>query len=228
MRERGAWDGVLAIARFNWPWYLAALAVLAAAVTCLAIALPLPVFAWFAAAAAGWFLVGSLAASHWIYDRSDLYRFHWLDRALARPYASRFVFCHTGFDECSALLAQKLPGKWRVLDHHAPATMTEASLQRARQRQPQTPAEPEAHDAWPIGDGGTDAVFAILTIHELREPAQLTAWFREAKRCLAPGGRVVLVEHARDLANFLAFGPGFRHFHAPHTWQRAWQAAGLG
>lgn len=57
MRERGQWDGVLAIARFNWPWYLAAVASV-------------------------WFLAGSLAASHWIYDRSDLYRFHWLERAI--------------------------------------------------------------------------------------------------------------------------------------------------
>jgi SAM-dependent methyltransferase len=126
------------------------------------------------------------------------------------------------------MLAQKLPGRWRVLDHHAPMTTTESSLQRARQRPPQTWAEAVPHDAWPLVDGGTDAVFAILAIHELREPAQLAAWFREARRCLAPGGRVVLVEHCRDLANFLAFGPGFRHFHAPRTWQRAWQTAGLG
>jgi hypothetical protein len=70
-------------------------------------------------------------------------------------------------------------------------------------------------------------VLGILAIHELRRPGQRAAWFREAKRCLAPGGRVVIVEHPRDLANAVAFGPGIRHFHPLRRWRESWQAAGL-
>jgi hypothetical protein len=226
MRDRGQWDGVLAIARFNWPWYLAAAAVLIGATIWIAVAATAPLLAFLAAVASVWFLAGSLVASHWVYDRSDLYRFHWLDRAIGTATARRLVFCHTGFDECSALLALRFPGaRWRLLDHYSQVTY-EPSLQRAREES-HTSAEPAPHDAWPLGDGEVDVVFAILAVHELRTHEQRVAWFQQARRCLAPGGRVVLVEHVRDLANFLAFGPGFRHFHSERAWQRSWQAKGL-
>lgn len=106
--------------------------------------------------------------------------------------------------------------------------MTEASIQRARELFP--PLEgtlPAPFDQWPSGAGSADVIFGMLAIHELRSEEERTAWFGEAKRCLEPGGRVVLVEHTRDLANFLAFGPGFLHFHSRASWRRCWERAGL-
>ena len=70
-------------------------------------------------------------------------------------------------------------------------------------------------------------VFGLLAIHELRSEAERTAWFAEARRCLRQGGRLILLEHTRDFANFLAFGPGFLHFHSPASWRRCWEGAGL-
>src|SRR6185369_12297714 len=83
------------------------------------------------------------------------------------------------------------------------------------------------YDAWAVAAESADLVLGLLAIHELRSEAERSAWFAEAKRCLRKGGRVVLVEHLRDIANFLAFGPGFLHFHSPASWRRCWECAGF-
>ena len=118
--------------------------------------------------------------------------------------------------------------EWRILDHHDPSTMTEASIRRARKLYPPTHVtEAAPFDRWPIGDGWADVVFGIMAIHEMRTVGERAKWFAEAKRCLADGGRIVVVEHARDAANFLAFGPGFLHFHSVKNWERSWEGEGL-
>jgi SAM-dependent methyltransferase len=180
------------------------------------------------AAGSGYFLFVSLGVSHLIYDRSDLYRWHWLERALGGVKNKRIVFCHAGFDEASEALRERLAGEWRIIDHFDPATMTEASIRRARKMYPPTPGtEAAPFDKWPVGDGWADVVFGILAVHELRTVGERAKWFAEAKRCLADGGRMVVVEHVRDAANFLAFGPGFLHFHSVKNWERSWEGEGL-
>lgn len=67
----------------------------------------------------------------------------------------------------------------------------------------------------------------LLSKDELRSAADRAAWFSEARRCLTRDGRIVLVEHLRDAANFMAFGPGFVHFHSATTWRRARESVGL-
>jgi hypothetical protein len=222
---------MLTIARFNWPFYVAAAVVMVASMTGIFLfsALALKLICAAAGAGAAYFLFVSLGVSHLVYDRSDLYRWGWLNRALRNTQLRDFIFCHSGFDEASTALRQKLPGTdWAILDFFNETQMTEPSIRRARALFPPTAGTlPAIFDRWPVRDQSADAVFGLLAIHEFRSEAERTAWFAEAKRCLRGSARIVLVEHLRDTANFIAFGPGFLHFHSRASWSRAWSRAGL-
>lgn len=226
MSGRGKWDGMLAIARFNWPFYAVAGGVLLMAIVVTGY---FTVSGGLVILGCAYFLLGSLGVSHWVYDLSDLYKWSWLDRALGKSRVEKIALCHSGFDEASGMLKRKfLNSEWRVLDHYDPATMTEASIRRARTLFPPTAGTVAARfDQWPVEDGSLDVVFGLLAIHELRSDAERAAWFAEGKRCLTIDGRIVLVEHVRDLANFVAFGPGFLHFHSVAAWRRSWKSGGL-
>ncbi|RYD37309.1 MAG: methyltransferase [Verrucomicrobiaceae bacterium] len=222
---------MLAIACFNWPFYLiAALAMIAALAGFLAAgAISVKAGCTLIFAGAAYFFFGSLTVSHLIYDLSDLYRWDWLTKALEGSAAKRAVVCHAGFDEVSEALAARLPdGELRVLDHFAPETMTEPSVRRARRMYPPTPGTLSCPShRWPVESGTQDVIFGLLAIHELRSVDERAAWFAEAKRCLKASGRVVIAEHIRDAANFIAFGPGFLHFHSRRAWMRSWEKADL-
>ena len=231
MKARGEWQGMLTIARFDWPFYVAAIAVAIASLAGLFLlaGVALKVACGLALAGAAYFLFGSLGVSHLIYDRSDLYRWGWLERALRGANIRQAIFCHSGFDETSPGLRKILGNvQWQLLDHFDEKRMTEPSVRRARAMFPPTPGTLSArYDTWPVAAESTDVVLGLLAIHELRSEAEGSAWFAESRRCLRPGGRAVLAEHVRDAANFLAFGPGFLHFHAPASWRRCWESAGF-
>lgn len=231
MTPRAPFQGMLTIFRFNWPIYLAAGIVLLVAMAGAFLAGPLWVKGAAAAAAAGaaYFIFVSLGVSYLVYDRSDLYRWSWCGRALSGKPARHIVICHAGFDEVSeALIAKLSPESRTILDHYDPALMTEPSIHRARELCPPTPDTLAApFDRWPLEDETADVIFGLLAIHELRSVAERSRWFAEARRCLKPGGRIVMAEHLRDPANFVAFGPGFLHFHSAANWRKCWENAGL-
>lgn len=231
MNARGKWQGLWTIARLNWPFYAAALGVLLASLA----GLILPATPWLKvlcallAAGALYFLVFSLGVAHLVYDRSDLYRWAWLQRVFRSPSPAQAILCHAGFDEASALLKAHTPAlTWTILDHYDATRMTEPSIHRARRWFPPVPgtiATPE--HTWPLGADFAGLVLGLLAIHEFRTEAERSAWFSEAGRCVQKDGRIVLVEHLRNFANLVAFGPGFLHFHSRSNWQRCWLAAGL-
>ena len=231
MKARGKWRGMITIAQFNWPFYVLGSVALIASLAGLVL-LPGPALklvSGIAFVSAAFLLFGSLAVSHLVYDRSDLYRWTWLDRALRDVNMRQAIVCHCGFDEASAELRERFSDvQWQVLDHFDSRQMTEPSIHRARAMFPPTEGTLSSpHDAWPLPAESADVVLALLAIHELRREAERSAWFAESKRCLRKGGRVLLVEHMRDAANFIAFGPGFLHFHSPESWRRSWESAGF-
>jgi ubiquinone/menaquinone biosynthesis C-methylase UbiE len=87
-----------------------------------------------------------------------------------------------------------------------------------------TPCRPTA---LALADEACDAIVIAFTAHEIRDVRARETFFGEVKRVLRPGGRAFLIEHVRDAANFLAFGPGFMHFMPRAEWLRVVTHAGL-
>jgi SAM-dependent methyltransferase len=180
----------------------------------------------FVVASAYW-TVASLIASYWVYDLSALTRWAWLSKYFP-GIPGRLVNLHAGFDDTSHALRQVLPrAQWRTWDLHDATRMTEASITRARRASSGPPAEHVDAASLPAQTAELDGAFLIFAAHEFRTAEAREALFAELHRVLKPNGTLVLVEHIRDLLNFLAYGPGFLHFLGRAEWLRLAGVAGF-
>lgn len=138
----------------------------------------------------------SRAAGEWDALRDELYgsTFH-LEGALAAldpTWVVADLGCGTG--RTSAALA---PFVRQVVAVDASAEM----LTAARERLASTSNVDVRHgtlEAVPVGDGTVDLALLVLVLHHLGDPS---AVLREARRVLAPGGRVVVIDmqpHGRE------------------------------
>ena len=226
--------GLKQIVRFNWPFYATAIAV-AVIVPYGAARLPLPrlirASAYAGSSLVVFWIAASLVASWIVYDCSRLMEWDWALQALGFSPKS-WINLHAGLDESTpALRAIFKDASGRVFDIFDPREMTEPSIARARRlarlrslselRQgKRADLEPERVDYrhLPVATGTIDVATLMLSAHELRSEKARGALFTELRRVLGPGGRVIVAEHLRDWANFLAFGPGCLHFHSRRTW----------
>ncbi|MBX7058936.1 MAG: hypothetical protein K1X75_12790 [Leptospirales bacterium] len=222
---RSRFEGVANVLRFNWPFYAAALLTLIAAL----LAWPWATELWqqalllLASFSALYFAIASLLVTHWIYDRSDLYQLSWLDQLQRQPQHVALV--HAGFDDLSPLLRQRYPDlALNEFDFYDAQKNPEPSIQRARKRQQRLSPSFAAAAA----DGRQfDSILLFLSAHEMRRPEDRASFLTASAGLLAPGGRMVVVEHLRNLANLLAYGPGFLHFHSDSAWRSSFRAARL-
>ena len=134
---------------------------------------------------------------------------------------------HAGLDETSGRIAELFPAaKGSVLDIYDPGEMTEMSIAKAR-RVHGVVSGPADWRRLPIADGACDAAFLLFAAHELRSNDARIALMSEARRVLNTDGRLIVMEHLRDCANFVAFGPGFLHFFSARAWRSAARSGGL-
>jgi SAM-dependent methyltransferase len=221
---RAPYHGVLQIFCLNWPYYFTGAVMLIALAATLAL-LPLNgiliAAALTAIAVDAYFIAASLLISHYVYDRSELYRFEWLKRLFPVP-PRRWVNIHSGLDETTALLRALFPDTFtNTFDIYDPAVMTEGSIARAlKQKTGDLYSEHADYARLPLNYAECDAIFLLLAAHEIREPEGRLRFFRELQRVTAPGGLVVIAEHLRDAWNFAAFGPNVWHVLPRPEWLR--------
>ncbi len=228
---RGRWQGTRQIVSYNWPFYAVALGAIAGARWALRRAKGPRWMNNLSAAGSGlavFWALASVAASWWVYDRSALYRWNWLSELFPQA-PQNWANIHCGLDESTPALRALFPGtQSQVFDIFAPHEMTEPAIRRARKLTPApVVATPADYRALPLPDASLDAVFLFFAAHEIRARCGREALFGELRRVLRPGGCVVLLEHARDGANFAAFGPGFLHFFSREEWRSLANGAGF-
>ncbi len=213
-------QGVWNIIRFNWHFYeIAAVAVTGLFIIARFLTHPYLLLVLIAA----WLIVittiGSLGVSLYIYDLSGLYKLHWLSNLHIKENAV-IVNINAGFDETSALLQRKYPNTALcVFDFYDPLKHTEVSIKRARAAYaPFEGTRQISTGLIPLTDEFADVVFLIFAAHEIRDKTERDRFFNELNRILKPGGKVVLLEHLRDVPNFMVYNLGFFHFMSKSSW----------
>lgn len=228
-RVRQPLQGVKNIIRFNWHFYALSLALLTGLLVLGFRGNGMwTIYVYAIMALVIITLTVSLLVSWYVYDHSGLYRLGWLDQ-IAINRTGRMITINAGFDETSEMLAQKFPEKELIVfDFYDPTRHTEVSIRRARKVYPPWPGTKTINTSHlPLPTESANTIFAILSAHEIRDKEEQVRFFTELERVLQPGGRIIVTEHLRDIANFMAYTIGFFHFHSKRSWQRVFDRAGL-
>lgn len=222
-------QGVGNIIRFNRHFYLIAVGgIMMLLLAANYLTSPLQLLAILMAAGIAFTIIASLAVSYYVYDRSSLYTLNWLPDATPR-LQPHIVNIHAGFDETSALLAQKYPdATLSVLDFYDPRLHTEISIQRARKAYSTYPGTQSISTAHiPLAANAVDHIYLILAAHEIRNDIERIEFFKQLAPALLPGGSITVVEHLRDINNLFAYNLGAFHFLSRRTWLKTFTQAGF-
>jgi len=222
-------QGVFNIIRFNWHFYVLAAAF---AITLFAAGLFMngPMF-WLCISIAIGIIAStfiSLFVSYYVYDRSGLYDFHWLQQ-FNKLETPNILNIHAGFDETSTILKDNFPtANLQVFDFYDPEKHTEVSIERARKTYPPFKETVKITTCTlPIAANSADLTFNIFALHEVRDGNERIQFLKEQVARLENDGRIIVVEHLRDIPNFLAYNVGFFHFFSEREWIKNFLQAGL-
>lgn len=225
---RSKFEGVKRIVQFNWtiyamaifgiPFLLSASAIFGRSAHIIAMGLSVITLC---------VIFASLIVSHWIYDRSSLYTFDWLQDLVGSP--ERICNLHAGYNEIEDMLAKQFPtAAISSVNFFNAIQQPETSLMVARRLYPEQCASINSDlTSSPVEANSVDLAVVCFAAHELRQSKERELLFRELTRMLKPDGKAVIVEHLRDWRNFAVFGPGALHFFSPDTWTDETQNSGL-
>jgi len=217
-KVRKPFQGILNIIRFNWHFYVIAivlifLILLLSAFTNSTIKTTLLIFSLLISIT----IFVSLSVSYYVYDLSGFYKFEWIEN---NDNEISIININAGFDETSELLKRKfINSNFIALDFYNPKKHTEVSIKRARKQYPPYPNTKEIETSKiDLESNSIDKVFVILSAHEIRNKTERIAFFSELNRILKEKGQIVVIEHLRDISNFIAYNIGSFHFYSKQSW----------
>ncbi|MDO6490507.1 MULTISPECIES: methyltransferase domain-containing protein [unclassified Cellulophaga] len=228
--KRKKFQGVRNILSFNRHFYILGLLILVILITAILL-LKLPVIIlWVTVNLFVYGLVTPLLVSAYVYDFSGYYNFKWLQTHINKSSSiKKIVNINAGFDETSFILKKNFPtSDIKVFDFYNKKQHTEPAIVRARKVSLTYPNTQQITTSKiPLKDQSIDLVFLLSAAHEIRCNKEKEVFLTECKRICKPEGKIIMVEHLRDVPNFLAFSIGFTHFFSKKTWQNAFKNAGL-
>ena len=228
--DRKKFQGVLNILSFNRHFYVIGLAVLVLIIATF-IYFQLPnLFLWIIISAFIYGLIMPLIVSAYVYDYSGYYNFNWLKNCGLNDSEKQLIInINAGFDETSFSIKNKFPkSNLKVYDFYNPKEHTEPAIVRARKVTIEYPNTKQIDtNKIPLEDKSVDIVFLLSAAHEIRSNTEKVIFLKECHRVCKPNGKVILVEHLRDLPNFLAFSIGFAHFFSKDIWNSVFKKAGF-
>ena len=224
---RKPFQGILNIIRFNWHFYVIGIVLIflifnlsthtnPTIKTILQIVSILIITAIFI----------SLSVSYYVYDLSGFYKFDWIEN---NDDNISIININAGFDETSELLKKKfINSNFLSLDFYNPNKHTEVSIKRARKQYPPYKNTKEIDTSKiDLESNSIDKIFVILSAHEIRNKAERIAFFSELNRVLKPKGQIIVIEHIRDIPNFIAYNIGSFHFYSKPSWQNTFKKSNL-
>lgn len=228
--ERKKFQGVLNILSFNRHFYVIGLLVLFLIIAgCLYFNLS-GFLIWMISGAFLYGLLMPLIISAYVYDFSGYYNFNWFkDLNIEDKSETQIVNINAGFDETSFTINHKFPkSNLQVFDFYNADKHTEPAIIRARKVTNEYPNTIQINTKRvPLADNSVDAIFLLSAIHEMRKDEEKVDFLKECKRVCKLNGKVIIVEHLRDVPNFFAFSVGVTHFFSRATWLRVFKQAGF-
>ncbi len=224
---RKPFQGIWNVVRFNWHFYLLAVGfVLGILFLNSFLAKSYHIVGYIVVGFVIVIIVISLVVSFYVYDLSNLYKLTWLNHFDTQKRL-KIANINAGFDETSMLLIDKFPhSNLAVFDFYNPSKHTEISIKRARKAYRPFPHTQQIETST-IHIRDFDMVFLILAAHEIRSVEERNVFFAELRNALNNDGQIIMVEHLRDLPNFLAYNMGFFHFVSKASWYETFKNSGL-
>lgn len=228
--KRRKLQGVLNILSFNRHFYLFGFSFLALIIGSAFFIEWSHVFYWLVILGFLYGLTMPLFVSAYVYDFSGFYDFDWLKKMKIEDTKDKFnLNINAGFDETSFIIKQILPqSHLQVYDFYNAEKHTEPAIIRARKVSSVYPNTLQISSNFvPLNDNSVDTIFLLSAVHEIRKHAERVLFLKECRRICKPNGQIIMVEHLRDVPNFIAFTIGFTHFFSKETWQKAFKEAGF-